>query len=211
MSLYTKGQRLLRREYNRARWRLIGSKLPAAPDGRRLIHVGCGGVDAPGYINVDARPMPHVHFRLNNLRDLSFLPPDSVDLVYMCHVLEHVPVAEVPKVLKVIHTSLRSDGVVRISVPDFDAMLDIYRKNNNDIRSIQGPLMGGQDYDHNFHFAAFTEAYLRLLLDESGFVNAQTWTPEQVDHHDFVDWSGRQVAYQGQHYPISLNLQAFKR
>lgn len=167
-------------------------------------------MDAQGYVNIDARSMPHVHFRLTNLRDLSFLPDGSVDLVYMCHILEHVAVAEVPSVLQVIHAALKPGGTVRIAVPDFDAMLSIYEKTNKDIRAIQNPLMGGQNYDYNFHFTAFTSTYLRQLLTDSGFASPQVWMPEQVENHDFVDWSGKQIEYLGQRYPISLNLEAYK-
>lgn len=203
-------QRAARMGWNAAKWRLTFRTLPRPADGRLLLHVGCGTIDAPGYVNIDARALPHVHFRLHQLRDLRFIPAGTADMVYLCHVLEHVPVRDVPHLLAVLRGRLRPGGVLRLSVPDFDRVIDIYAQNDRKVESILGPLMGGQDYAHNFHYVAFNRSYLTQLLLQGGFRDVYEWSPQTASDHGFDDWSGRPVEFEGRRYPISLNLQAVR-
>ena len=52
------------------------------------LHLGCGPVDAPGYINVDIRPYPHID-HLSLAYPLNNFQTDKYDLVYASHILEH--------------------------------------------------------------------------------------------------------------------------
>jgi predicted SAM-dependent methyltransferase len=56
-----------------------------------LINVGCGSKNYPGFINVDAVSAPHVDIVTNNISVLPF-DDNHADLIYMCHVLEHVKI-----------------------------------------------------------------------------------------------------------------------
>ena len=42
-------------------WRSAKHRFPQQADGKTLLHIGCGQVNSPGYINIDARKFPHVH------------------------------------------------------------------------------------------------------------------------------------------------------
>lgn len=64
--------------------------------------------------------MPHVHIVSKNIFQLSLIPDASLDMIYMCHVLEHVPRGQVLQVIKEMGRVLKVDGTLRISVPDFD-------------------------------------------------------------------------------------------
>jgi predicted SAM-dependent methyltransferase len=176
-----------------------------------MLHIGCGEVAAPGYINIDARRLPHVHFVLHDLRDLDWVPERSVDLVYLSHVLEHVPHPELASVLRSLVRPLKAGGVLRLAVPDIDLIFEIYRSSGSNVQAILGPLMGGQDYPQNFHFGVFNDAWLRNLMTRAGLEDLRTWMPERTEHHDFVDWSWRQFEFDGRSYPVSLNLEGVKR
>ena len=193
---------------NRQGWQRRSSRLPRDPQGKLMLHVGCGDVDAPGYINIDARPMPHVHFVIDDLRDIDFVPPASVDLVYMCHVLEHVRHPEVGSVLRAAHSILRPGGTLRLAVPDFDLILDIYGRTNREMDSILGVMMGNQDYPQNAHYTAFNAASLEHRMQSSGFKDVRPWEADRVEHHAFSDTSNSPYSYLGRDYPISLNLEA---
>lgn len=208
MNVIRSAARAWNRWTNSVRWRARASTLPRTMDGSLMLHVGCGDIDAPGFVNIDARRMPHVHFSIQDLRDLSFVPPGCADLVYVSHVLEHVPHLEVASVLKVLYRITRPGGVLRLAVPDFDLILDLYRQTGYDIRAILGPLMGGQDYPQNFHFGVFNRSFLQELLLGCGFVDVRAWSPTTADHHAFEDWSSRDFVYDGQKFQISLNLEA---
>jgi len=183
--------------------------LPKAADGKVLIHLGCGEVDSPEFINVDARPRPHVH-HVCDVTDLSVFSDDCADLIYACHVLEHVPHALLKRTLWEWRRVLKSGGVLRLSVPDFDRILNIYEDSRHDMASILPPLMGGQSYEHNVHRCAFNRAYLTSKLQEVNFTEIRPWEPDGVAHHAFKDWANTDVSVQGRAYPISLNIEAVK-
>lgn len=192
---------------NRARWHRLHDTLPRSRDGRLMLHIGCGDIDAPGYVNVDARPLPHVHFTVTDLRDLGWVPDASVDMVYMCHVLEHVPKDEVGQVLKGLVRCLKPGGVLRLAVPDFDLLIATYQACGHSIKAIQSALMGGQDYPYNFHYAVFNEAWLAQHMAGAGLQAVQRWDPRTASDHGFEDWSIRPLEIDGRSFPVSLNLE----
>lgn len=183
---------------------------PKLPHGELRLHLGCGKIDHPGFVNIDARPRRNVHYvqavdRLSRFRD------GSVDLVYACHVLEHFSHLRVPAVLKEWGRVLKPGGKLCLSVPDFDRLLDIYRDSGRDVNSIINALMGGQEYPYNYHRVIFTRDYLGKLLLAAGFRRVYEWTPDDGGiGHDVNDWSRRPLMVNGHPYPVSLNLEAEK-
>ena len=183
---------------------------PRLPNGELRLHLGCGKIDHPGFVNIDALPRRHVHYvqavdRLGRFRD------GSVDLVYACHVLEHFSHLRVPEVLREWGRVLKPGGRLCLSVPDFDRLLDIYNATGNDVDSILNPLMGGQEYAYNYHRIIFTRDYLTRLLLQAGFSRVHAWSPDDGGSgHDVNDWSRRPLLIEGKPYPVSLNLEAEK-
>jgi predicted SAM-dependent methyltransferase len=195
-----------------AAWRWHGrlARLPRGPGDRVLLHIGCGEIDASGFINIDARPYPHVHIVAKNLYRLTMIPDEAADLVYMCHVLEHVSHRSVMETLREMRRLLKRGGVLRISVPDFDHVIALYRASGEQVEAIEQPLMGGQEYPFNFHFAVFNRVRLEQLLRATGFDLVRAWDPRQCEFHDFDDWASRCVPWNGREFPISLNVEAVK-
>jgi len=175
-----------------------------------LIHLGCGPIDLEGYINVDTIPYAHVH-HVQDVSNLNVFPDEYADLIYACHVLEHISHIETVKILKEWRRVLKNGGILRLSVPDFDKLLDIYFLENRNIISIIGPLMGGQDNIYNYHKAVFNEKYLIELLKVVGFKNIRHWTPNEVHLIKRVeDWSTKLYEFNSKKHYISLNLEAIK-
>lgn len=182
---------------------------PKNLDGSVNLHLGCGAVIHPLFINIDAMPAPHIHYvrRIDNLDPFS---DNSVDLVYACHCLEHLPFAQIPRVLKEWHRVLKPGGILRVSVPDFDLLLDIYRENDKKVATIIGPLVGGQHNKFNYHKAIFNNSFLTELLMQSGFCSVREWKPGSSELTTFDDWSNRKIDVNGKEYRVSLNLEAIK-
>jgi len=202
------------RERHRMRWlafkRLFRRPpLPQNKDGSVNIHLGCGRVDHPAFINVDVAPFVHIH-HIHAVEQLPMFRDGTADLIYVCHCLEHVSFLETEKVLREWKRVLKSGGILRISVPDFDRILAIYEAFQHDIAAIEKTLMGGQNYPANFHKAVFNHAHLTRLLEAAGFTNVRAWTPGSGDLTTFNDWSGRSVKVEDKAFPISLNLEAEK-
>lgn len=184
-------------------------KYPQNVDSKIYIHLGCGEVNSPEFINVDGRFFPHIH-HISEVNNLPFFKNDFADLIYASHILEHIPVINLEDTLLEWKRILKVGGTLRIGVPDFDTILQIYKDNNNDIKSIWKPLMGGQEYKKNYHFSVFNKNYLTELLIKCGFSNIQLWEPERVKNHNINDWTSMKYEVNGKIYPISLNIEASK-
>lgn len=180
--------------------------LPQNPDGRVLIHLGCGEQSAPGWINVDAQPFSHVHF-VGGVEKLPMFSENTADLIYACHVLEHISYQRYPDILKEWYRVLKPKGILRIAVPDFDKLIAIYQAEKNNINPVLPPMMGAQDCEHGFHRGAFNEKYLSDLCLTAGFQKTRRWNPITAPDYPFNDWA-KKLAHDK--YPISLNLEAIK-
>jgi predicted SAM-dependent methyltransferase len=187
-------------------WRL--NRRPHPPGALRL-HMGCGDIDVPGFVNLDARPKPHVH-HVQRIDKLKAFNNDSAELIYGSHCLEHVSHRQTLAVLKEWHRVLRPGGTIRLSVPDFDLLVDTYLDNQREMASVILPLMGSQDYPFNFHCTAFTERSLADILVQAGFKSPRRWQHGADPFRSLPDWSGRSMTYKGKTYAVSLNMEADK-
>ena len=184
-------------------------KLPKNKDGKVLIHLGCGPIDDSRWINVDLLYLPHIHY-IQDITKLNNFPDDTADLIYACHVFEHISHRSLRDVLTEWRRVLKPGGILRLSVPDFDDIIKIYNSESGEIGSVVKPLMGGQDYAYNFHYSIFNKTYLSDLLKNAGFKEIQEWNPETAPYHNFNDWSSKLYPINGHEYRISLNLEAVK-
>jgi predicted SAM-dependent methyltransferase len=210
MNLLKRVSRRVRREVGFVKRRLVKPVLPPRADGRLLIHVGCGEIDSPEFVNVDAQPYPHVHFVSDDITDLSMFDDGSADLIYLCHVLEHVRRREILDVLTEFRRVLRPGGVLRLSVPDFDRLVEMYEDIGRNPDGVISPLLGSHANEYDVHFWIFTAGSLSAMLRRSGFTEVRTWDPARSEHHAFEDWASRSVEYDGRRYFISLNLEAIR-
>lgn len=209
MLLIRRVQRRLRRELGFVRRSLTNPPLPQR-GGPLLVHIGCGDISSPEFINVDAQPYPHVHYVRNDITELSMFANASVDLVYMCHVLEHVRRKEIFDVLAEFRRVLKPGGVLRISVPDFDLLIAMYEGIGRDPDGIIAPLLGSHANDYDIHYWVFTERSLLEILFKAGFRAVRQWDPHQCDHHAFEDWASRTLETDGKKFSVSLNLEAIR-
>ena len=182
---------------------------PILKNGTINLHLGCGSVVHAKFVNVDLVPAPHVHY-VRSIDDLSPFKDNSVSLIHASHCLEHFPHSIVSKVLSEWFRVLTKDGVLRLAVPNFDVLLDIYNENGKDIGLILSILMGGQKYKYNFHKVVFTKSSLSSLLSNVGFRVIREWQPGSCELTSFDDWSAHDVTICGKDYPISLNIEAIK-
>ena len=173
------------------------------------LHLGCGSVVHPKFVNVDLVPAPHVHY-VRSIDDLSPFEDNTVSLIHASHCLEHFPHGKVKRVLKEWFRVLKKGGVLRLSVPNFDVLLDIYNENARDINIILSILMGAQNYKYNFHKVVFTKSSLSSFLRDVGFKEIREWQPGSSGLANFDDWSARTFTVSGKPYQISLNIEAIK-
>jgi predicted SAM-dependent methyltransferase len=200
---------LIKNKIKLIKWYFNKPKLPQLENSRRLIHLCCGAVNHPDFINIDLNLHSHLHYR-RNIEDLSIFQDNYADLIYISHGLEHISHRKTSGILKEWHRVLKPGGILRISVPDFDMMLKIYSDNSNNMGLILFPLMGGQEYPQNFHYNNFNERSLTDYLLSAGFSKVQKWHNGSGEYTSLPDWSGQKFEINGNNYPISLNIEGIK-
>lgn len=189
---------------------LVKPAVPKNSDGKVLVHIGCGKTNSPEFINVDARPLAHVHIVTDDIASLPEFSTGTVDLVYMCHILEHIIRNDLKEVLLEMKRVLKEGGILRLSVPDLDKLIEVYNVSGKDINAISHQLMGGQDHRYNIHYSVFNNKRLSELLKEVGFQKVVSWDPDNCRYHNFKDRASRKMKVNGKECMISLNLEAVK-
>jgi len=182
---------------------------PNNPNGEVFVHIGCGELNDDRFINVDARAMPHVHY-VTEYIDLTQFSQNSIDLIYACHIMEHISHRKLAKTLSAWYSHLKPGGVLRISIPDFDKIIEIYNDQQKNVHSIKNALLGGQEYGFNYHFSIFNKEYITNILIECGFSDIREWNPATAKYYSFDDWAGRKYVLNKREYFISLNVEAVK-
>ena len=174
------------------------------------LHLGCGNKIIPGFINVDIRPLDGVDLvddisRLNNIEN------NSTELIYACHVLEHFSRHEYINVLKRWYEVLEDGGKLRISIPDFEKVVDHYNK-NKDIKKLLGFLYGGQNYEQNYHYCGWDFKSIKEDLLSIGFKDVYKYEWSKTEHSDIDDFSQAYLPHMDKKNGtlMSLNIEAIK-
>jgi predicted SAM-dependent methyltransferase len=187
----------------------IGVRIPDQANGRMYLHLGCGAVNHEQFINIDGYPHPHVHY-VQSIDKLPQFLNDTVDLIYASHCLEHFSYTQTKSVLNEWYRVLKKGAVLRLSVPDFDKLVEIYKVHDRDPDVILPQLMGGQNNKYNFHLTALNKLNLSRFLMAVGFQEVREWQPGVGELTTFNDFSVYKKEIAGKLYEISLNIEAIK-
>lgn len=174
------------------------------------LHLGCGNKFIKGYVHIDAIDFPHVD-HVSAIDNLSFIEDNSVDLIYACHVLEHFKRRDVSKVLKEWNRVLTPGGILRLAVPNFEKICEVYTVSKN-LDLVIGPLFGGQNYLYNIHYNIFDLKSINEYLSKSGFKDIREYDWRKTDHSDVDDYSQAYIPHMDKENGtlISLNVECKK-
>lgn len=106
------------------------------------LHIGCGYKRIEGFVNIDCRYLPSVD-DIQNAELMRSYKPNSVDLIYSSHVLEHFGRWKYKHIIQRWFEILKPNGIIRLAVPDFSKICDHYNA-NKDLSSLIGLLYGGR-------------------------------------------------------------------
>ena len=130
------------------------------------LHVGCGNIRLPGFLNIDAQESPAVDL-IARIEELPF-GENSCDEIYSCANIEHFGRSQWIGVLEHWYYLLRPGGWLYISTADFEACVHHYLL-TQDITSITGLIVGGQKDALDWHGMIFDEILLGSGLEKVGF------------------------------------------
>ena len=144
------------------------------------LHLGCGIVYRPGYVNIDLHD-PSVSDLRADVFSLPF-PPGSVSVMEAYHLIEHVDRAHATILLSHWYRLLRPGGTLVLETPDIARAFTAYRKADPDrkrtllqwIYGVQGAGMG--------HRTGYDEETLTHLLTSIGFMGV---TREEQQTHRY--------------------------
>lgn len=150
------------------------------------LNIGSGQKVMPGFLNLDAQTFPGVT-QIEDARHLPF-ETGTVDYVYACHILEHFGRWETEAVLGEWVRVLKPGGLIRVSVPDFDAVVRHYRTHGR-IDDVMGLLCGGQRNSYDHHGCVFNEDRLHTLLRAAGLTWVRRYDWRATEHANVDDYS----------------------
>jgi predicted SAM-dependent methyltransferase len=175
------------------------------------LHLGCGKKYIQGYTHVDLLDYEHIDYKVSADK-LSFAIDNSIELIYACHILEHFGRHEYENVLQEWYRVLKPNGILRLAVPDFDAIVNYYSKNDKNINLFLGLLMGGQKDNYDFHKMIFSYDSLSHSLLKIGFKEVNKYDWKETDHSSMDDYSQSYLPHMDKTNGtlMSLNVEALK-
>lgn len=179
------------------------------------LHIGCGKRFIPGFVHIDIDAHPHLDY-VHDIRTLPMIKNNSVELIYFCHGIEYFDRAEVKDVLLEWRRVLKSRGILRLSMPDFEALVRVYLK-YKDLDKIIGPLYGKWNIvtkrgEKNtiYHKTVYDFKSVQRVLRQAGFKQVKRYDWRKTEHAQYDDYSQAYVPHMDKEKGIliSLNVEA---
>jgi len=186
------------------------------------LNLGCGSDVREGYINADLLTLSCRDVVKVDLTVFPW-PWRDAEEILMLDVLEHFSYRLTDTILQEIWFTLKTGGFVEIQVPDFDhcamaAMKDdclcnvcankMYSEDKkcakcntpfNDIaQAAMNRLYGGQDYEGNWHYTAFTKSLLEHKLKRIGFSDIEFLDKNENGETYFQNWNFKVRAFKSE-------------
>ena len=180
--------------------------------------MGCGKRYIPGFVHVDLDDFAHIDAR-HEISSLPMFKDNTADLIYCCHAFEYFDREEANDVLREWARALKVGGTLRLAVPDFEAIVKVYRKYKDlEHRGILGPLYGRMEITtprgktYIYHKTAYDFPSLKKLLEDSGYTNVRRYDWRNTVHKNYDDASQAYIPHMDKEHGmlISLNVEADK-
>ena len=177
------------------------------------INMGCGPRNfGKDWIHIDGGNYEHLDY--SDIRDLSQLRTNSVELIYASHVIEYFDRLEVVDLLSEWKRVLKPYGVLRLAVPNFAVLSELYLSGKIKLENTLGPLYGRMIMGDKviYHKTTYDFSSLKNLLQEIGFYNVMPYNWRETEHAQFDDHSQAYFPHMDKTNGIliSLNVECIK-
>lgn len=178
------------------------------------LHLGCWHRYIPGWVHVDLCDMPHIDHK-TGIDQLPMFDDESADLIYSSHSFEYFDRQQAPAVLAEWRRVLKPGGALRLAVPDFEALTEIYRRTGR-VEAVIGPLYGRMAIETAtgpttlYHKTVYDFTSLSTLLEANGFANVRRYDWRDTIHKDHDDHSQAYFPHMDKENGllVSLNVEA---
>lgn len=177
------------------------------------INMGCGWRDfGRDWVHIDGGDYPHLDY--TSITDLSDFKDNSVDLIYASHVIEYFDRTEVVDLLNEWKRVLKIGGILRLAVPNFEALCKLYLGSKIELDNCLGPLYGQMPMDKItiYHKTTYDLKSLEKVLISCGFVGCKLYDWRETEHSQFDDHSQAFIPHMDKENGvlISLNVECTK-
>lgn len=144
------------------------------------LELGAGYRPTPGFTHNDLREMDDIEIvgPAESISDV--VQENSCSEVRATHLLEHLSFLKTVDVLMEWKKILRDGGLLYLEVPNLSWQTRAHADGHISDEEAVTYIYGEQDYDGNYHCAAFTESLLADRLREAGYVDVRTQDIGQV-------------------------------
>lgn len=164
------------------------------------LNLGCGEQYAEGWTNVDHAGSPHRRDETVDLTGELPWPAESVDAVYMGHLLEHLTITECRSLLLRLRACMKPAGMLMIVGPDVEVAARMEAAGE----VLEVPLVqlryGAGRWAGDEHQWECTLAGLVILVMETGWVNVTGVPIDEVSSF----WP---VAFRGPRWQVAVRAE----
>lgn len=164
------------------------------------LHLGCGSVIMPGFLNIDVADICHTEYLKYDLS--SGLPKsiedNSVDFIYSSHFLEHMTNYSASIILNDCYRVMAPGGVIKLCLPDITECMQAWlAKDTAYFRHINPSVFGIESryltwisymeyasHQNGEHVTMWDKEKARIYLENAGFSNFSVRDPEDVDGYN---------------------------
>jgi predicted SAM-dependent methyltransferase len=180
------------------------------------LHLGCGRRFIAGFVHIDIGDFPHLDYRAP-IDSLPMIGDEQAELIYCSHAFEYFDRQHALEVLREWRRALKTGGVLRLAVPDFEALARVYQE-SRDLSQILGPLYGrievqtARGPEVLYHRTVYDFRSLEKLCRDAGFRSVAKYDWRSTHHRDVDDFSQAYIPHMDKENGllISLNVEAVK-
>ncbi|OGV35176.1 MAG: methyltransferase [Lentisphaerae bacterium GWF2_45_14] len=177
------------------------------------LHLGCGKRYLPGFVHIDINPFEHVD-HVTPIDCLDMIEDGAAELIYASHCFEYFDRVEAVRVLSEWRRVLKSGGILRLAVPSFEELLEVYRA-TGELDRLIGPIFGRWELKNGtciYHKTVYDRKSLKSLLESNGFRDTTEWDWRRELPTGYDDYSRAYYPHMDLDNGIctSLNMQALK-
>tara|TARA_R100000458_G_C8273291_1_gene248151 strand:+ start:1881 stop:2420 length:540 start_codon:yes stop_codon:yes gene_type:complete len=176
------------------------------------INLGCGWRNfGSDWHHVDGGEYDHL-----DSNDIFNLPyeDNSVDLIYASHVIEYFDREEIIPILESWKAKLKPEGILRLGVPNFEVISNLYQNGKYSLDDFLGPLYGRMKMGNQtiYHKTTYDYNSLSNLLYGLKFNEVRRWDWRTTEHSEHDDHSQAYLPHMDKvnGILISLNMEAVK-